>query len=215
MSFLRDLFHRETPQEAMRKYKRGLDRTIRDIDRERNKLQAQERKIVIDMKKMAKQDQIDSVRILARDLVRTRKYQQKMYRMRTQIQGVSLRIQTMQSTGQMATAMKGVTKAMRSMNNRMNIPEMQRVMREFEKQNEMMGMKEEMMNDVVDDVMDDDGEEEDETELEIQKVMDEVGLEFKSKMGITDASLPARQQENEDDDKELEARLAALKSSMK
>ncbi|ESL08861.1 hypothetical protein TRSC58_03430 [Trypanosoma rangeli SC58] len=215
MSFLRDLFHRETPQEAMRKYKRGLDRTIRDIDRERNRLQTQERKIVIDMKKMAKQDQIDSVRILARDLVRTRKYQQKMYRMRTQIQGVSLRIQTMQSTGQMATAMKGVAKAMRSMNNRMNIPEMQRVMREFEKQNEMMGMKEEMMNDVVDDVMDDDGEEEDETELEIQKVMDEVGLEFKSKMGITDASLPARQQETEDDDKELEARLAALKSSMK
>ncbi|RNF25897.1 charged multivesicular body protein 2A [Trypanosoma conorhini] len=215
MSFLRDLFHRETPQEAMRKYKRGLDRTMRDIDRERNKLQTQERKIVIDMKKMAKQDQIDSVRILARDLVRTRKYQQKMYRMRTQIQGVALRIQTMQSTGQMATAMKGVTKAMRSMNSRMNIPEMQRVMREFEKQNEMMGMKEEMMNDVVDDVMDDDGEEEGETELEIQKVMDEVGLEFKSKMGIADAMLPTRQQEDAEDDKELEARLAALKDSMK
>ncbi|EKG03433.1 hypothetical protein TCSYLVIO_005521 [Trypanosoma cruzi] len=215
MSFIKDLFHRETPQEAMRKYKRGLDRTIRDIDRERNKLQVQERKIVIDMKKMAKQDQIDSVRILARDLVRTRKYQQKMYHMRTQIQGVALRIQTMQSTGQMATAMKGVAKAMRGMNNRMNIPEMQRVMREFEKQNEMMGMKEEMMNDVIDDVMDDDGEEEDETEVEIQKVMDEVGLEFKSKMGITDSILPAKQQEDAEDDKELEARLAALKASMK
>ncbi|ORC91740.1 charged multivesicular body protein 2A [Trypanosoma theileri] len=217
MSFITNLFHRETPQEAMRKYKRGLDRTIREIDRERNKLQTQERKIVMDMKRMAKQDQIDSVRIMARDLVRTRKYQQKMYRMRTQIQGVALRIQTMQSTGQMATAMKGVAKAMRSMNNKMNIPEMQRVMREFEKQNEMMGMKEEMMNDAIDDVMDDEGEEEDETELEIQKVMDEVGLEFKSKVGVTDASLPSYQQQQgeEEDDKELDARLAALKASMK
>ncbi|KEG06588.1 charged multivesicular body protein 2A [Trypanosoma grayi] len=218
MSFIRDLFHRETPQEAMRKYKRGLDRTIRDIDRERNKLQQQERKIVVDMKKMAKQDQIDSVRILARDLVRTRKYQHKMYRMRTQIQGVALRIQTMQSTAQMATAMKGVAKAMHKMNTQMNLPEMQRVMREFEKQNEMMGMKEEMMNDAVDDVMDDEGEEEGETELELQKVMDEVGLEFKSKVGVVDAALPLPQQQQEasaEDDKELDARLAALRASMR
>lgn len=216
MGFLADLFRRETPQEAMRKYKRGLDRTIRDIDRERNKLQTQERKIILEMKKMAKQDQIDSVRIMARDLVRTRKYQQKMYRMRTQIQGVSLRIQTMQSTAQMAGAMKGVMKAMRSMNTKMNIPEMQRVMREFEKQNEMMGMKEEMMNDAIDDVMDDDGAEEEETELEIQKVMDEVGLDFKNKIGVSNAALPTKQQEeNGIDDQELDARLAALKASLK
>lgn len=216
MTFLANLFRSETPQEAMRKYKRGLDRTVRDIDRERNKLQMQERKIVLEMKKMAKQDQIDSVRIMARDLVRTRKYQQKMYRMRTQIQGVALRIQTLHSTAQMANAMKGVTKAMRSMNTKMNIPGMQRVMQEFEKQNEMLDMKEDLMNDVIDDVMDDDGEEEEETEIEIQKVMDEVGLDFKSKIGIGDSSLPAKQDEEKlEDDKDLEARLAALRSSIK
>lgn len=173
---------------------------------------------MMEMKKMAKQDQVDAVRIMARDLVRTRKYNQKMYRMRTQIQGISLRMQTMQSSSQMAEAMKGVTKAMRSMNKKMNIPEMQRIMREFEKQNEMMGMKEDMMNDAVDDVMDEDGMEEEETEQEIQKVMDEAGLDFRTKVGLSDTALPQREKEKndaEEEDRELDARLAALKSSMK
>lgn len=213
------LFSRETPQEKMRKYKRGLDKTCRELDRERSKLTVQERKIMMEMKKMAKQDQVDSVRIMAKDLVRTRKYNRKMYHMRTQIQGVALRVQTMQSTGEMANAMKGVTKAMKSMNKQMNVPEMQKIMREFEKQNEMMGMKEEMMSDAVDDVLDEDGDEEEEMEQEIQKVLDEAGLDFRQNVGVTDSALPSKQQqatgEDNEEDKELDARLAALKASMK
>ncbi|KAG8344745.1 putative Snf7 [Trypanosoma vivax] len=216
MEFFSSLFHRVTPEEAMRKYKRGLDRTVRDLDRERTKLQQQEKRIVSEMKQMAKRDQIDSVRIFARDLVRTRKYQEKMFRMRTQIQGVSLRIQTMQSTAQMAGAMKGVARAMSRMNSHMNIPEMQRVMMEFEKQNELMNMKEEVMDEIIDDVMDEEGDEEGETELEIRKVMDEAGLEFRSKVGVSTSSLPVRGKEEEEvDEKELDARLAALRSYMK
>lgn len=219
MDFLKSLFHRETPEESMKKYKRGLDKTVRDLERERTKLVAQEKKIMMEMKKMAKADQMDSVRIMAKDMVRTRKYAQKMYRMKTQIQGVSLRIQTMQSTNQMARAMAGVTKAMQGMNQQMNIPAMQQVMREFEKQNEMMGMKEEMMGDAIDDVMDEDGEEEGETEMEISKVMDEIGMDFKAKVGVSDAALENQakqsEQESAQDDKDLEARLAALKTAMK
>ena len=41
------------------------------------------------------------------------------------------------------------------MNKSMNLQEMQKIMMEFEKQNEMMGMKEDAMNDAIDDVMDD------------------------------------------------------------
>ena len=41
---------------------------------------------------------------------------------------------------------------MGSMNQAMNIPAMQRVMMEFEKQSEMMDMKEEMMEDTMDDI---------------------------------------------------------------
>ncbi|CCW71057.1 unnamed protein product [Phytomonas sp. Hart1] len=213
MGFM-DFFHRMTPQEKLRKYKRTLDRTSRDLERERSKLIAQEKRLIIDMKKMAKQSEMDALTIMARDLVRTRKYNQKIYRMRTQLQGITLKIQTMSSTTQMATAMKGVSKAMKSINKNLNIPEMQRIMREFEKENDLLDMKDEMVTDVIDNVMDEEDVEE-ETEQEIQKVIDEVGIDLRN-MGVKKGDLQAKPTEEEiEEDKELDARLAALKSSMK
>jgi charged multivesicular body protein 2A len=76
------------------------------------------------------------------------------------LQAVSLRIQTVASHNAMAEAMKGVTKAMMTMNRRMNLPAMQKIMMEFEKQSEMMDMKEEMMSDTMDDVFEAEDEEE-------------------------------------------------------
>ena len=81
--------------------------------------------------------------------------------MRANIQAVSLKIQTLKSQNSMAQAMKGVTKAMMSMNKQMKLPEIQKIMQEFEKQSEIMDMKEEMMSDVIDDAL---GDEEDEEE---------------------------------------------------
>lgn len=215
MAAILNLFKTKSPEEQLKEYKRGLDRTVRDLEKERNKLLQQEKKLVVDMKKMAKADQMDSVRIMAKDLVRTRKYASKFYRMKTQVQAVSLRLQTMSSTAQMSKAMSGVTRAMQSMNAQMNIPAMQNVMREFERQNEMMGMKEEMMGDAIDEVMDDDGVEEEETEMEIAKVMDEVGLDFRAKVGVTDSALPARAAvaEEEAEDQAFNERLAAFKAA--
>merc|ERR1719500_2673195 len=95
---------------------------------------------------MAKAGQMDAVKIMAKDLVRTRKAIKKFMLMKANIQAVSLK-----SQNSMAQAMKGVTKAMMMMNKQMKLPEIQKIMQEFEKQSEIMDMKEEMMNDVMDD----------------------------------------------------------------
>ena len=76
----------------------------------------------------------------------------------------------------MAEAMKGVTKAMGRMNKNMKLPQIQKIMQDFEKQSEMMNMKEEMMNDVMDDAMGDE-DDEDETEAVVGKVLAELGLD--------------------------------------
>merc|ERR1740123_1218616 len=102
---------------------------------------------------MAKQGQMDAVKIMAKDLVRTRRYVKKFMLMRANIQAVSLKIQTLKSQSALANAMKGVTKAMGSMNKQMKLPEIQKIMMEFEKQSEIMDMKGEMMEDAIDDVM--------------------------------------------------------------
>lgn len=62
----------------------------------------------------------DAVKIMAKDLVRTRRYVKKFMLMKANIQAVSLKIQTLRSQNAMAQAMKGVTKAMQNMNRQVN-----------------------------------------------------------------------------------------------
>jgi len=172
------LFGRKmTPEEMLRKNQRALNKAMRDLDRERAKMEQQEKKIINDIKKMAKDGQMDAVKIMARDLVRTRRSVKKFILMRANIQAVSLKIQTLRSQNAMAQAMKGVTKAMQNMNKQLNLPQIQKIMMEFEKQSEIMDMKEEMMNDAIDDAMGDE-EDEEESDAVVAQVLDELGLQL-------------------------------------
>ena len=67
---------------------------------------------------------------------------------------------------------------MASMNRGLNLPSIQRIMNDFEKESSMMDMKEEMMSDAVDDVMDDEGEEEEEGDNILKQVLDEIGVDL-------------------------------------
>jgi len=144
---------------------------------------------------------------MAKDLVRTRRYVQKFYQMRTQLQAVELRIQTLRSNQQMADAMRGATRvsifsalqmapgakvfqAMASMNRGMNLPQIQRIMNEFERESSMMDMKEEMMSEAVDGVMEDDEEDEEvEGDKILQQVLEEIGIDVSQKMGEAPTTL--------------------------
>eukprot|EP00302_Diacronema_sp_CCMP2436_P015507 CAMPEP_0179875260 /NCGR_PEP_ID=MMETSP0982-20121206/23448_1 /TAXON_ID=483367 /ORGANISM="non described non described, Strain CCMP 2436" /LENGTH=208 /DNA_ID=CAMNT_0021767353 /DNA_START=87 /DNA_END=709 /DNA_ORIENTATION=- len=186
MSFL--FGKQKTPAERLKEYKRTIDRSMRDLDRERTTLERQEGKIKSDIKKMANAGQMDSARIMAKDLVRTRAQVRKFHKLKGHLQAVSLRLTTMQSNAAMAQAMRGVTKAMSQMNKAMNIPQMQKIMMEFEKQTDQMEMKEEIMGDAIDDAFEQSDEEEEGDAL-VNQVLDEIGIT----MGQQLASVPSAQ----------------------
>lgn len=150
---------------------------MRELDRERTKMEQQEKKVIADIKKMAKQGQMDAVKVMAKDLVRTKRYVKKFIMMRANIQAVSLKLTTLKSQAAMGNAMKGVTKAMGRMNKQMKLPQIQKIMQEFEKQSEMMDMKEEMMEDAIDDAMGD-ADDEEESDAIVAQVLDELGLQL-------------------------------------
>lgn len=73
---------------------------------------------------------------------------------------------------------------MASMNRGMNLPQIQRIMNEFEKESAMMDMKEEMMSDAVDGVMEDDEEDEEvEGDKILQQVLEEIGIDVSQQLG--------------------------------
>lgn len=168
-----------------------LDKSIRELDRERNSLQSNEKKLIADIKKMAKQNQMGAVKVMAKDLVRTRNSITKFYGLKSQLQGVSLRMQTLKSTQAMADAMRGVTKAMGVMNKQLNLPALTNIMREFERQNEKMEATTETMGDAIDDAMANEGEEEESEEL-VSQVLDELGCNMDVQLVDAPTGLGAR-----------------------
>lgn len=65
MSFL---FGRsKTPAEMIRQYQRALDKSIRELDRERQKLENQDKKLVAEIKQNAKKGQVVRVQAWRRD----------------------------------------------------------------------------------------------------------------------------------------------------
>jgi charged multivesicular body protein 2A len=225
MSLLESIFgRRKTPQELLRQNQRALNKAMREMDRERQRLEQQEKKIIMDIKKMAKMGQMDSVRVMAKDLVRTRQYVKKFIMMKANIQAVSLKVQTLKSQDAMAQAMKGVTRAMQQMNKQLNLPQIQKIMMEFEKQTEIMDMKEEMMGDAIDEAMGEPDDEE-ETEQVVAQVLDELGIQMGQELaGLPSASdslaTPAQKKQAavaepamSDADADLQARLEMLRKN--
>ena len=73
-------------------------------------------------------------------------------------------------------SMKGATQLLGSMNRQMNLPALQRIAMEFEKENDIMDQRQEMMDDAIDDVT---GlEDEEEGEEVVNQVLDEIGVDL-------------------------------------
>lgn len=73
-------------------------------------------------------------------------------------------------------AMKGATMALGSMNRTMNLPALQRIAMEFERENDIMEQRQEMMDDAIDDAMDV-GVEEEGDEV-VEQVLEEIGVDL-------------------------------------
>ena len=132
----------------------------------------------------------------------------------------------------LAESMKNVTRAMVSLNRQINMPELKNTLMEFQKQSEMMEMKQEMMDDVMGDALED---EEEESEQVVNAVLDEIGISMNEQLSAApvqgqQAALKAPAQKEKavviagvgaeeekaapvmsDEDKALEERLARLK----
>lgn len=165
-------------KEVLRENKRMITRAIRELDREKAGLERDEKRLTMEIKKAAKENQMASVKIMAKDLVRTRQYVNKFIEMRSHLQGVSLKLQTVKSHQAMADAMKSTAVAMKKMNKAINAPAITKMMAEFERENAKTEMMQELMGDAIDDALateDDTAEEEDRI---VGQVLDEIGISF-------------------------------------
>ncbi|EEC45141.1 predicted protein, partial [Phaeodactylum tricornutum CCAP 1055/1] len=180
-----NVWGRDKPlKEVLRENKRMINRAVRELDREKAGLEREEKRLTIEIKKAAKENQMQSVKIMAKDLVRTRQYITKFIEMRSHLQGCALKLQTVKSHQAMAEAMQNTAKAMGKMNKAVNVPTITKMMAEFEKENARTDMMQEVMGDAIDDALEGEGTEEEEDRI-VGQVLDEIGITFGEELPAT------------------------------
>lgn len=175
-----------TPQERLRKNLRSLQRTQRELDREINKLQQQVKTLQASIKKSVTNGQLSAAKIQAKDLIRSQNYITRFQNVKLQLQAIELRIQAIKSNDAMVRSMTDAARILNGMNQGVQLPNLQRIVMDFEKQNDIMDQKQEMIDETMDNTMgEDEGMEEEEDEQAneiINKIVDEIGVDLSTKM---------------------------------
>ncbi|CAL9729319.1 DOA4-independent degradation protein 4 [Monosporozyma unispora] len=174
-----------TPQERLRKNLRSLQRTQRELDREIVKLQQQTKRLQNDIKKSVQNDQLTAAKVQAKDLIRSQNYITRFQNVKLQLQAIELRIQTIKSNDAMVRSMTDAARILNHMNQGVQLPNLQRIVMDFEKQSDIMDQKQEIIDETMEDSMgvDEDELNEDEQANEIiNKIVDEIGVDLSTKM---------------------------------
>lgn len=155
-------------------------------------MQNQERRVKAEIKKVAREQQIDAARILAKDLARTRAHMSKMLSMRTQLQSLAMQMSSMKTQEAMTSAMGSAVGMMAKMNQQMNLPAMQQIAMQYEVEQGRMEVSAEMMDDAMDGIAG--AEESDEADRILNEVLAEAGMADLEKLGTqTPMGMPQAQ----------------------
>ncbi|TPX34334.1 hypothetical protein SmJEL517_g02947 [Synchytrium microbalum] len=193
----------------------------RDLERDRQQLERQEKQIEAEIRKAGKANNVTAAKTLAKQLIRVRKQKEKSYSMSAQISGVGHRTTAIASTVAISGAMASTAKVMKTANKQMDMQKLQQARKkqiefsttmQFEQESMKMDMKEEMMNDAIDGL--DDEEDEDESDNIMNQVLDEIGISIGQQIPNAHRSaLPSTASKVNAEDDELMRRMTSLKNS--
>jgi charged multivesicular body protein 3 len=197
----------------MREWQNKLKKESRAIDRQLAEIAREEKKQEADIRKLAKQGNQDAaVRILAKNIVQSRKATNQLYNAKANLNSVGMQMKQMSAQATMGKMIKASGDTMRAMNQLMNIPKLSENMKEMSREMEKAGFLSEMM----DDMMPGQDEDVDIVDEEVAKVIAEATMEKLSHAPVVTRRVPveveAEEEEEEDDEetKNLEQRLKNL-----
>ncbi|CAG2101109.1 unnamed protein product, partial [Medioppia subpectinata] len=203
---------KQTPDQMMRSQNRELRKAQRDVQRSRTDIEKQEKQLEMEIKKAAKEGNRDLCATLAKQLVQLRKSKTRTVAVGANIGAIGSKSKIIQANNKMAEAMAATTKTMGQMNAQLKPQQIMKTMQDFEKENQMMSMKDEMIEDTLNGILDESGDEEEQDAL-VAQVLDEIGIEITGKMA--NAPMPSRElgstSKSKVSDSEIEAQLAKLK----
>ncbi|KXJ76844.1 charged multivesicular body protein 3 [Aedes albopictus] len=200
----------------LRKESYALDRQIRSIQREEDKIKRS-------LKEAAKKNDKEVCTILAKEIIRSRKAVNKIYTSKAHINSVQLQMKNQLATVRVAGSLSKSTEVMQAMQSLVKLPEVAASMREMSKEMMKAGIIEEMIDETMES-LEDVEEMEEEAQKEIDKVLWEITAGKLGEAPAAPMAAPAKEgeasgvsatveaEDDEDDMKDMQSRLQALRS---
>lgn len=168
------------PKELVRKWQaelrteaRKTERSIREIERERKSTEKA-------IREAAKRNDMASAKILAREIVSSKKAVTRLYVNKAQMTSISTALSEQLAMVRVAGTLSKSADVMKEVNKLIKVPELSSTMQLMSQEMMKAGLIDEMMEDMFDGVMDEDLEEE--TEEEVDKVLSEIAGETLAQM---------------------------------
>lgn len=192
-----------------------MDRQIRQIQREEDKIKRS-------LKEAAAKNDKEICKILAKEIIRSRKAVTKIYTSKAHINSVQLQMKNQLATLKIAGSLQKSTEVMQAMHALVRLPEVAANMREMSREMTKAGILEEMIDETMESIEDTE-ELEEQAEEEVNKVLWEITA---GKLGEAPAvpsgamsvqpepvpSTSVAVEDDEDDMKDMQSRLHALRS---
>ena len=210
------------PKEQVNDWCKKLRKESNQIERQINGIRREEAKVTKSLKDAAKKGDKDVCMVLAKEVVHSRKTVNKLYCAKANISSVQMQMKGQLATIKVAGSLQKSAEVMKTMQQLVRLPEIQKTMMDMSREMMKAGIIEEMLEDTMETVT-----ESDEMEEEAQEEVDKILFELTTgKLGaapsVVKETLPTpapassekdQEEESEDDDmEEMKTRLEALRS---
>lgn len=207
----------KSPRDQCREWTSKLRKQGYLLDREVRKIENGEFKIKQDLKQAAKKGDKDVCKILARELVRSKKAKSRLHAAKSQINSISMIMNEQIATVQMAGSMQKSTEVMMAMQRLVSVASISSSMQELSREMMKTGIIGEMMDEAIEEAVDDEPIDE-EVQAEIEKITAELNINTTNKISETTSVNPiivpqvADEVDNDDEYIKMQQRLEGLKS---
>lgn len=210
-------FQPKDPKELLREWQSKLRAEQRAIDRQIRDIQFEEKKVRKSITEAAKRNDLNTCKVLAKEIVQSRWAVSRLYVNKAQPISVGNALTEQMAMVKVAGSLQRSGEVMKLVNESMKLPEMSRAMMEMAKEMQKAGLIEEMTSEALDSALG--GEDlEEEADEAVDAVLREVAGDIMDALPAAKArpvAAPAQQQAAEEEPEELAAlqeRLNAVRT---
>ncbi|KAF8314755.1 vacuolar sorting protein VPS24 [Clavulina sp. PMI_390] len=196
-------FYGPTPEEKVRAWQQKLRQESRQLDREMSRMQMAADKTKKELKVLAKRGDTKNARTLAKEIVRTKKVQDRMAVSKARLGSIGIQLQNQLALVKVTGSLQKSTEIMKLTNSVINLPQISAAMREMSMEMTKAGIMEEMVEETLE-AVDDDEELEEEADAEVDKVLFELTDGKLGNLGSVGTELPTQAEEDTVHEQDLE-----------